>query len=177
MTAHPDAGLAPSDWVLRFGAELDQPGRVLDVACGTGRHARWFAQRGHRVTAVDADAAALRSLEVEPRVDLVCADLENSAWPLGSEKFSAVVVTNYLYRPLFPDLLRAVACGGVLIYETFARGNEQFGRPSNPAFLLRPGELLDVVRGELRVIAYEDVFRALPKPALIQRICARRESR
>ncbi len=102
------------------------------------------------------------------------ADLENAAWPLGERSFGAIVVTNYLHRPLFPRIVAAIAGNGVLIYETFAAGNERFGKPSNPDFLLRPGELLDVVAGKFRVIAYEDLQIGEPKPAMVQRICAMR---
>ena len=134
------------------------------------RRARWLAARGHRLTAVDRDAQALAGLEAVARV--VCADIENGPWPLAGDTFDAVVVTNYLWRPLWPDLLACLQTDGVLIYETFASGNESVGKPSNPDFLLRPGELLEAVRGQLRVVVYEDVFVELPKPAMVQRICA-----
>jgi SAM-dependent methyltransferase len=169
-----DAVLDPSDWVVRFGS-LAPVGRVLDLACGGGRHSRWFAQRGHSVVAVDRDVQALQMLDSISGVITKQYDLERDPWPLRDEVFAAVIVTNYLHRPLFGDLLRCVDVGGILIYETFAHGNERYGRPSNPAFLLRSGELLDAVSGVLRVIAYEDIFRAAPKPAMIQRICAIRE--
>ena len=162
----------PSRWVERWAALIQPGGRVLDVACGAGRHARWLAARGHAVDAVDGDAAAIASLADVPGVHPLCADIENSSWPYKAGVYAAVIVTNYLHRPLFPELLRALAGGGVLIYETFAIGNERYGRPSNPHFLLQPGELLDVVRGQLRVVAYEDIYSDDPKPALLQRICA-----
>jgi SAM-dependent methyltransferase len=146
---------------------------VLDVASGAGRHARFFASLGHPVTALDRDAAALGTLRGEPFITPLAADLEGAAWPLSADaRFAAVVVTNYLHRPLFPQLLRALAPGGVLVYETFAQGNESVGKPSNPAFLLAPGELLDRVRGQLRVVAFQDGFLAQPRPAYVQRICA-----
>jgi SAM-dependent methyltransferase len=145
---------------------------VLDVACGNGRHARYFAQRGHTVEAVDRDGAVLAALTGISNVTTRCADIEVAPWHYSGRMFGAVVVTNYLHRPLFPRLLEALAPGGVLIYETFAVGNERFGRPSNPDFLLRSGELLEVVRGRLRVLAYEDLFVESPKPAMVQRICA-----
>jgi len=148
-------------------------GRVLDVASGGGRHARWLAARGHPVDALDSDAAALSTLADVAGVSTRCADIENGPWPCERGIYAAVVVTNYLHRPLFPELILALAREGVLIYETFAAGNEMFGRPKNPAFLLEPGELLEVVRGRLRVIAYEDVHVTDPKPAMVQRICAR----
>jgi len=145
---------------------------VLDVACGNGRHARWLAARGHPVEAVDRDAALLAELAAIPGITTRCADLEAGAWPYAGQAFAAIVVVNYLHRPLFPRLPAALAPGGVLIYETFAAGNERYGRPANPDYLLRPGELLDMARGALRVLAYEDLFVAEPKPAMIQRICA-----
>lgn len=165
---------APSPWVVRWGGLVATGGRVLDVACGYGRHARWFAERGHAVDAVDRSTEALAALQGRPDVAPLCADLEQKTvvWPYPRQRFACVVVTNYLHRPLFPFLVDALAPGGVLIYETFALGNERFGRPSNPDFLLRPGELLDVVRGRLDVRAYEDVVVDVPRPARVQRVCA-----
>lgn len=145
---------------------------MLDLACGNGRHARYFAARGCPVEAVDRDPAALAGLAGIPGVTTRCADLEGGPWPYEGQRFSGIVVTNYLHRPLFPHLLAGLAPDGVLIYETFATGNERYGRPSNPAFLLKPGELLEAVRGRLRVVAYDDLFVADPKPAMIQRLCA-----
>jgi SAM-dependent methyltransferase len=145
---------------------------VLDLASGSGRNARYLAALGHRILAVDRDAEALAALAGTAGVETRVADLENSAWPLGERRFDAVVVTNYLHRPLFPSILAAIAGNGVLIYETFASGNERFGKPSNPDFLLRPGELLDVVAGKFRVVAYEDLQVGEPRPAMVQRICA-----
>ncbi|MFC0402877.1 class I SAM-dependent methyltransferase [Paraburkholderia rhizosphaerae] len=171
-------GLAEASRWVRCWAHLVAPGgAVLDVASGAGRHARWFAARGHPVTAIDRDVAAIATMCGEPNIATVAADIENAAWPLADDaRFAAVIVTNYLHRPLFPQLLRALAPGGVLIYETFAHGNETVGKPSNPDFLLKPGELLDAVRGPLRVVAYQDGFLADPRPAFVQRICAVRES-
>jgi SAM-dependent methyltransferase len=163
----------PSRWVRQWAHLVAAGGAVLDVASGAGRHARFFASQGHPVTAIDRDAAALGTLRGEPLVTVLAADLENAAWPLSADaKFAAVVVTNYLHRPLFPQLLHSLAPGGVLVYETFAQGNESVGNPSNPAFLLAPGELLDRVRGQLRVVAFQDGFLAQPRPAYVQRICA-----
>ena len=162
---------APSPWVVRWAAELPAGASVLDVACGSGRHARWLAARGLRVTGIDRDAAALAGLA--GIAETIVADIEGGPWPLPpGAVFDAVVVTNYLHRPLWPYLLSAVAPGGRLIYETFAVGNETVGKPSNPAFLLAPGELLDAVRGQLRVIGYEDGFLASPRDAYVQRVCA-----
>ena len=139
---------------------------MLDVACGGGRHARCFAARGHTVEAVDRDAVALASLRNVASVTALCADIEGGPGLTLGRTFDAVVVTNYLHRPLFPLLLDALAPGGVLIYETFALGNERFGRPSNPDFLLQPGELLESCAAALRVIAYEDVYVDTPRPAM-----------
>lgn len=165
---------APSPWVARWAAELPAGASVLDVACGSGRHARWLAAHGLQVTGIDRDAAALSGLA--GIVQTIVADIEGNPWPLpAGATFDAVVVTNYLYRPLWPRLLASVAPGGRLIYETFAVGNETVGKPSNPAFLLAPGELLDAVRGQLRVNGYEDGFLASPRDAYVQRVCAVRE--
>ena len=168
MSAH--GGEAPSPWVERW-APLIRQGTVLDVACGRGRHARYFLQRGLNVVAVDRDSQEI------PGARFIRADLEDgSPWPLAGERFGGIVVTNYLHRPLLATLRDSLAEGGVLIYETFMLGNERYGRPSNPAFLLRPGELLEAFRG-LRVEGFEEGPVAEPKPAVIQRLCAVRAAR
>lgn len=177
MTSH--AGLAPSPWVQRWSALLPAGARVLDVACGAGRHLRWLAALGHHVTGVDRDAAALDALRAAlPAAELVVADIESGPWPLAGRHFDALVVTNYLWRPLLPTLLDSVAAGGLLVYETFAAGNASVGKPSNPDFLLRPGELLDAVRSApqpgWRVLGYEDGFLEAP-PRFVQRVAALRE--
>jgi SAM-dependent methyltransferase len=162
----------PSAWVAHWAERLPRGGRVLDVACGNGRHARYLAARGHPVEAVDRDPVLLAGLAQVPGVLTRCADLEGGPWPYPGERFAGIVVVNYLHRPLFPHLLAALAAQGVLIYETFAVGNERYGRPANPDFLLRPGELLDLARGKLRVMAYEDLHVTDPRPAMVQRIVA-----
>lgn len=163
---------SPSEWVKRWAGFIGAGGEVLDLACGSGRHSRYLASAGFRVCAVDRDAQAVAALSGVAGVSVQVADLERAPWPLEGRRFAGIVVANYLYRPLFPHLLEALAEDGALIYETFALGNERFGKPSNPDFLLRPGELLDLVRGKLRVLAYEDLQVSLPKPAMVQRICA-----
>lgn len=170
MSVH-DGLSAPSPWVCRWTSLIRPGGAVLDLACGSGRHARYLAAMGFRVDAVDRDPQALAGIEGRGIVPLQ-ADLEGQAWPYAGRSFAAAVVCNYLWRPLFPALLESLAPEGVLIYETFASGNERYGRPSNPDFLLRPGELLDVVRGKLSVVAFEEGFVERPKPAVIQRLCA-----
>ncbi len=163
----------PSPWVVRFSALVPSGASVLDLACGAGRHARWFAGRGARVLAIDRDAALLAGLAGVANVDTRCEDLEAGPWPLGHARFDAVIVTNYLHRPLFGYLRAALAPGGLLVYETFARGNERYGRPSNPAFLLEPGELLVAFGRDLTVLAFEqgDV-RSGARAAVIERIAA-----
>ncbi|HET8748022.1 MAG TPA: class I SAM-dependent methyltransferase [Ramlibacter sp.] len=162
----------PSPWIRRWTHLVPANGTVLDLACGGGRHARWFAARGHKVTAVDRDAPALATLQGV--AETIEADIENGPWPLAGRQFDAVVVTNYLWRPLFPQILAAVAPGGVLLHETFAQGNETVGKPSRPDFLLAPGELLRAYGAELRVVAFEDGFLE-PPPRFLQRIAAVRE--
>ncbi len=162
---------APSPWIERWAHLLTPGGSVLDVAAGSGRHARWLAARGHPVTAIDRDGAALAPLATI--AEIVVADIEGGAWPLAGRAFDAVVVTNYLWRPLFPTLTASLAPGGVLLYETFAAGNETVGRPARPDFLLAPGELLDAAAG-LRIVAYEDGFLRDPE-RFVQRLAAIRE--
>ena len=154
--------------MTRWAHLIAPQGSVLDVACGSGRHLRWLAAQGFAVTGVDRDAAALASLQGVGRV--VTADIEGGPWPLAGACFDALVVTNYLWRPLWPALHASLADAGVLIYETFALGNEAFGKPSNPDFLLRPGELLEACRG-LHVVAFEDGLLQAPARR-VQRIVA-----
>ncbi len=172
MSTDHHAGLAVSPWVQRWSHLVPAGGSVLDVACGSGRHVRWFAQQGCRVTGVDRDATALAGLA--GTAETIVADIENTPWPLAGRRFDAVVVTNYLWRALLPTLVASVAEGGVLIYETFALGNASVGKPSNPDFLLRHGELLQVVSA-LRVVAFVEGFLSTPD-RFVQRIVAVREA-
>lgn len=162
----------PSAWVARFSALIKAGGQVLDYACGSGRHARWLAARGMHVEAVDRDAAALLSLQGLPNVHAMQADLEAGEWPFAGRRFDAVVVTNYLFRPRMGLLLELLAPGGVLIYETFMIGNERFGKPSNPDFLLRRNELLDCLGEEWTIVAFEQGEVREPRAAAVQRVCA-----
>jgi SAM-dependent methyltransferase len=189
-TAHAaaPAGSPPSDWIVRWTPLLPRAARVLDVACGRGRHVRWLAAAGHRVTAVDREDGLLAALA--GLAEAVQADLEGGPWPLPGRQFDAVVVTNYLWRPLFPALKAAVAPGGLLIYETFAQAHAALGRPRRPEFLLRPGELIDVLRtpadavaqgpvpsGDWRIVAFEEgrlPVRGDSPEREVQRIVARR---
>jgi SAM-dependent methyltransferase len=174
----PALATGPSPWIVRFAPLVPAGARVLDLAAGGGRHTRLFLARGHPVTALDRDVSALEDLGALPGCELVRADLEDgSPWPLPDRRFGAVVVTDYLWRPLLPDLIAAVETGGILLYETFALGHQACGRPSNPEFLLRPGELLEAVRGALQIVAYEHGAVERPRAAARQRICALRSDR
>jgi SAM-dependent methyltransferase len=149
-------------------AHLIKPaGVVLDVAAGHGRHARALAARGYKIVAADLDVSALTDLEAE----VIAVDLESGVWPFRGRRFDAIVVTNYLHRPHFPAYIESLNDGGVLLIETFGQGNEKFGRPRNPDFLLAPGELLAAFAG-LHVVAYEHGAEQSPRPAVRQRICA-----
>ena len=179
------ADLQPSPWIQRF-VDLVRAGEVLDLACGHGRHAMLFAGRGNPVLAVDRDAGVLALLAARniahlqtQQVDLKAHAAPGPSWPFAAQRFAAVVVTNYLHRRLLPLIVDSLAPGGVLLYETFAQGNQRFGKPSNPDFLLAPGELLTLASNSampLRVVAFEDGLRELPAPAMVQRICAIRSA-
>lgn len=163
----------PSAWVARWSHLVPAGGTVLDVACGLGRHSRWFSERNHPVSSVDRSSDAISfvaGMSSRMPIEAVLADIENGPWPFAGRSFDAVVVTNYLWRPLFPVIVQSVAPGGVLIYETFAAGNASVGKPSRPDYLLQPGELLTACAG-LRVVAYEDGFLDHP-PRFVQRIAA-----
>lgn len=161
-----------SEWVRRWAPLMTAGGRVLDVACGGGRHAVWLAAQGYRVTAVDRDLSLSAAVRETPGVTWVEHDLERSPWPFEPGVWQGVVVVNYLYRPLFDALLAALAPGGVLLYATYAEGQARFGRPRNPEHLLKPGELLEWVCGRLRVVAFEDVTETTPVPRCRQRLAA-----
>ena len=172
MSGH--SATAPSTWIERFAARVPL-GPVLDVAAGAGRHTRLFRELGHPVTAIDRDVSRLTPSTTDPGITIIARDLEGEQpWPFAGQTFAAVIVTNYLHRPLFPALLLSVAQGGLLLYETFAAGNERFGKPSHPDHLLRPGELLEVVRDTLQVVAYEHLVVDTPHPAVVQHVAAQR---
>ena len=165
-------GLTPSPWVVRF-APLVAPGkRVLDLAAGRGRHALFFAARGVQVLAVDRDAAALATFAGSPGIETRAADLEQGDWPFAAERFDAIVVVHYLHRASLPHLLAALTPDGLLLYETFATGNAAYGKPSNPDFLLEQGELLELARETLTVVAFEQGRVDGVQPAVIQRLTA-----
>jgi len=168
MQDHLHGSQPPSLWIQKWAHLVAPQGTVLDVACGAGRHMRFFAERGHAVTGVDRSTEAIEA--ARPWGHTLLADIENSPWPFPDLSFDAVVLTHYLWRDLLPTLLASLAPGGVLLYETFAAGNETVGKPSRADFLLHPGELLKVCAG-LRVVAYEDGY--LDDPArFVQRIAA-----
>jgi len=159
----------PSSWLRCYAGLIRPNGRVLDVAAGSGRNARWLASQGWQVEAVDKDAAALESMRGMANITTLVADLESAAWPYTTERFDAIVVCRYLYRPLLSMLAASLAKDGVLIYETFMQGHEAYGRPSNPDFLMRPNELLQAFKPELTLVAFEQGL--ISPPAMIQRIC------
>ncbi len=163
---------APSPWIARFAPLIPPGARVLDLACGHGRHSRFLAARLCDVVAVDRDVQALAALAGVPRVTTIAADLESGPWPLSGQQFDAIVVANYLHRPLFPKLLDSLDSGGAFLYETFAAGNEAYGRPSNPDHLLAVDEMLSLLRARLTIVAFEQGRVAGARPAVMQRIAA-----
>lgn len=174
--AHSAHSADPSPWIVRFAPLIPAGGAVLDLACGAGRHARLLAGMGYRVEAVDRDADALATLAGVDNVTTRCADLENGPWPYYANVFDGIVISRYLWRPLFPQIFNCLGEGGVLIHETFMEGQQLHGKPSNPAFLLRPGELLELVGKRFTVVAFEqgEIAGTDGGPQVIQRICVRR---
>ena len=168
--------IPPSPWVVRHAQSIPARGKVLDLACGSGRHARFLAGLGYPVLAVDRDAEALAGLSTIEGITTRLLDLEGEEWPLAGQVFDGIVVTNYLWRPRLPDVLALLAPGGVLIYETFMVGNAAYGKPTNPAFLLQAGELRQLAAAAgLREVEYAEGYVASPKPAMRQAICAIRD--
>ena len=163
----------PAETIVRWSPLVKPGARVLDVAAGGGRHALWFAERDAAVTAVDRDTTSLLA-RPHANIRAVEADLENAPWPFAGEQFDAVVIVNYLWRSLLPQLIDSVAPDGLLMYETFASGNEQFGRPRNPDFLLRRGELIEAIGSELIVLEYAHGPIGRPPRAVRQRLLAQR---
>jgi len=163
---------APSPWIARFAALIPPGARVLDLACGQGRNSRFLAARLCDVIAIDRDVAALAALAGVPRVTTIAADVEAGPWPLAGQHFDAIVVANYLHRPLFPRLLDALTGDGTWLYETFAAGNAEYGRPANPDHLLADGELLSLLRSRLTIVAFEQGRIGGPRPAVVQRVAA-----
>lgn len=164
---------SPSPWVARFAPLIPASSEILDVACGGGRHSRYLLARGHSVVAVDVDVSGLADIAHRPDVECIAADLESGGpWPLAGRRFAGVVVTNYLWRPILGNIFSTVADGGVLIYETFAEGNEAYGKPARRDYLLRPGELLMAMPEGFQIVAYEHGFVGAPRPAVLQRLCA-----
>lgn len=160
-------------WVTRFLPLIRTGGSVLDLACGRGRHSIPLAKGGYQVTAVDRDAGSLARIEASGLgIVTRIADLEGGRWPFPGRRFDGVVITNYLFRPLLPIVFDSLAENGVLIYETFMVGNERLGKPSNPAFLLRRDELLEAAQDKLTVAAFEQGQVSVPRPAVVQRLCA-----
>ena len=165
---------SPSAWVTRFATLIRPGGTVLDLACGRGRNARWLAEQRFRVTAVDREAAMLAELQGVDNIQTLQADLETGAWPFEKQRFDSIVVCRYLHRPLLPLLARSMEEDGILIYETFMAGQEQFGKPSNPDFLLKNNELFNIFNPLLEILSFEQGLVHQPNPAMLQRICARR---
>mgnify|MGYP001812358056 CR=1 FL=1 len=170
--AKPESAI--SAWIERFATLVPPGARVLDIAAGHGRHSRFFLARGCQVTAADIDTSNLSDIATRADCKVMEVDLEAGNWPFSKTRFDAIVVTNYLHRPHFPLLINNLAANGVLLYDSFAAGNERFGRPRNPDFLLQPGELLRAFVPPLQVVAYENGVEQEPRPAVRQRLCALR---
>ena len=167
-----DPDIPASPWITRFAPLVRTGGRILDVAAGHGRHTRHFLGQGYNVTAIDIDVSGMSDLSDQIGLTLLEVDLEVGEWPFPASTFDGIVVTNYLHRPHFPQLIGSLAACGVLMFETFGQGNEKLGRPKNPNFLLEPGELLRAFGTDLYVVAYEHGSEQGPRPAVRQRLCA-----
>lgn len=162
----------PSQWVVKHAALIRKGGRVLDLACGGGRHAIWLAGQGYQVDAVDRDAQAVAGMQGMPNINVSIVDLETGNWPGIDQRYDGIVVSRYLFRPLLSTLTKMLNPDGVLIYETFMVGNERYGRPSNPDYLLQPNELKTVYAPLLKIYAFEQGRFEEPVLAMVQRICA-----
>lgn len=167
-----DKQLTPSSWLSSHAGKIKAGGKVLDLAAGSGRNAKWLASQGYQVEAVDINETALAELQGIQTIHTTVSDIENTEWLYGEEEFDAILVCRYLHRPLFPKIKQSLKAGGVLIYETFMLGQEQYGRPSNPNFLLEPGELQRICKAGYLVEAFEEGLLEIAPPAMLQRICA-----
>ena len=163
---------SPSPWIVEHAACIPRAGRVLDLACGSGRHAIWLAAQGFQVHAIDRDVQATAHMRGMQNIQVTIADIESGTWPESDELYDGIVVSRYLFRPLLQKLAAMLKPDGVLIYETFMLGNERYGRPRNPDFLLRPDELSTVYSPLLKIHAFWQGVVAGEVPAVIQRICA-----
>jgi SAM-dependent methyltransferase len=164
----------PSSWIVKYAPLIRKSGRILDLACGSGRHAIWLTKQGYQVDALDRDAKALANMAGIDNIDVYIVDLEAGDWPDSGQRYDGIIVSRYLYRPLLSRLAELLNPGGMLIYETFMVGNERYGKPSNPDFLLLPNELLEIYSPLLSVIAFEQGEVETPRPAVTQRICAKK---
>jgi len=172
MNTHQDLSTA-CDLVTESASYLTKPSRILDLACGGGRNGQHLLSLGHNVVFLDKDIAGLSHLKCKPNAEIIEADLENGdPWPLGDRKFDAVLVVNYLWRPIMGDIINSVIGGGVLIYETFGVGNEKYGRPSNPKFLLSENEMPNMLMDNFDIVRYQHGFVESPKPAIKQSVIA-----
>jgi SAM-dependent methyltransferase len=166
----------PSPWIVEYVQLIRKGGRVLDLACGNGRHAIWLAKQGYQVDAIDRDAQVVSNMVGMDNINVFIADLEAGDWPHSDRKYDGIIVSRYLYRPLLRTLAALLNPGGILIYETFMAGNERYGKPSNPDFLLLPNELFEVYSPLLNIIAFEQGEEQTSRPAVMQRICAIKDS-
>ncbi len=164
--------MVPSKWVIRWASLIQQGGRVLDLACGNGRHSIFLASLGFDVVAIDRDEQKLTNFSQFKKITPICSDLEKRPWPLSDDKFNGIIITNYLHRPLLPHIVRALDKPGVLIYETFGEGNEAFGKPTNKDFLLLRNELFNTLSETLHIVSFEQGYVVNPKKAIVQRVCA-----